>query len=241
MKNVGYSLLLTVCLVFISSSISAQLWFDLGLKGSYGTSFMLNSNIFDDDRVDHRFSPAYSYGASIGVHFDKRNGIVVEYLRSRSNQKFDDERVNPTTELQQSWITDDIGLYFKHSGYGVYFEIGPKIGFVNDAFVTIDEGAEQDMVPQVSETLYSGVLGFGTYLMGSESFTLQLGIRVQYQFNDLAADGEDGLPSYPVFEAYQDYTSTNPVHAQLMLEFNYVFGRFAKESCRDRWKLILFQ
>ncbi len=241
MKKSGFTLFLALVLSLVAVNGTAQLWFDLGLKGSYGTSFMLNSNIFDDDRVDHRFSPAHSYGASIGIHFDKRNGIVLEYLRSRSNQKFDDERTSPVSEFQQSWITNDVGLYFKHSGYGMDVEIGPKIGFVNDAFLIVDGGSEEDMVPLVTENLYSGVLGFGSYLMGSESFTLQLGIRVQYQFNDLAADGEDGVASYPVFQAYEDYSSTNPIHAQLMLEFNYVFGRFAKESCRDRWKLILFR
>ena len=235
-------LLLIASIIGMCTSISyGQIWFDVGLKGSWGTSFMINTNIFDDDRIDHRLSPAYSYGASVGVHFDKRNGLVVEYLRSRSNQYFDDERagIDLTEDVRQSWITNDVGLYFKHSGYGVYVEIGPKIGFVSDAFVRIDDGEELDMTENVSKNLYSGVLGFGTYLLGSDAFTLQLGIRLQYQFNDLAEDGESSL--YPVFEDYADYKSTNPVHAQLMLEFNYAIGRFAKESCRDRWKLILFQ
>ena len=230
-----------ILILGISKPAITQVWFDMGFKGSYGLSMMINSNVFDDDRIDHKFSSAYSYGASLGVHFGPQSGIVIEYLRSRSNQKFDDERNPMKSSFEQSWITNDIGLYFKHSGYGMYVEIGPKVGFVSDAFAFSDNGAELGMTPYVSEQLYSGVFGFGTYLLGSESFTLQLGIRLQYQFNDLSMDGESSAVNYPAFQAYPEYKSTNPVHAQLMLEFNYVFGRFAKESCRDRWKLILFQ
>ncbi|MBK8830364.1 MAG: hypothetical protein IPN60_05815 [Saprospiraceae bacterium] len=48
---------------------------------------------------------------------------------------------------------------------------------------------------------------------------------------------------YPiVVEALKDPTQkTLATAAQLQMELNYAFGRFSKEACHDRWKLILFQ
>ena len=224
----------------ISTQLSGQLWFDIGAKGSYGITMMLNNNIFDDRDVDHKVSWGYTYGVSLGVHFDDHNGILVEYMRARGNQDFDDERMGAAMPISYEWNTNDVLLLYRYTGYGGFFEIGPRVSFVSDVSSIYHEGPSQDVTGQFESTWYSGVLGFGTYLAGSDLFSIQAGIRLHYQFGDMLNEsGQEA--NLPVYEEYETYKKTSAIAAQFHIEFNYAFGRFAKESCRDRWKLILFQ
>ncbi len=217
-----------------------QVWFDMGVKGSYGITMMSNKNIFDDRDVDYQISGGYGFGVSVGTHFGDHQGIIVEYMRSTGKQNFDEE-LGVVQSNNYEWSTNDVLLLYRYTGYGAYFEVGPKIAFVSDVMNTYHDQPTMDVTHLFEDKWISGVVGFGSYLGGSDLFSMQIGLRLYYQFGDMI--NEDGqaldLPP-PAYIDYDTYKQTNLISAQLHLEFNYAFGRFAKESCHDRWKLILF-
>jgi hypothetical protein len=54
--------------------------------------------------------------------------------------------------------------------------------------------------------------------------------------------GREFDPGYPAIgRNFATYEKTKATAAQFMLELNYAFGRFAKASCSQRWRLILFE
>jgi hypothetical protein len=217
-----------------------QVWFDMGVKGSYGITMMANKNIFDDREVDHKITGGYGFGVSLGTHFGDHQGVLIEYMRSKGKQNFDEEMGSVVQANNYNWSTNDVLLLYRYTGYGAYFEVGPKLSFVSDVMNTYRDQPTMDVTPYFEDKWISGVIGFGSYIAGSDLFTLQIGLRLYYQFGDMInADGQ--ALNLPAYVEYDSYKKTNAVAALLHLEFNYAFGRFAKASCRDRWKLILFQ
>ena len=236
MRNLK-SLTLAVICCFCTTYASAQLWFDLGVKGAYGLTMMLNKNVFDDREVDHNVNMGYGFGGNLGIHFNDHQGIQLEYMRSTGKQIFDIES-SGLEKLRYDWTTNDVMLLYRYTGYGAFFEIGPKVSFLSS--IDLEAATQENVDMYFEDKWYSGVLGFGSYIAGSDLFSIQIGLRLHYQFSDMVNDmGQD--MDFPVGEMYEEYKKTNLVMAQLHLEVNYAFGRFAKESCRDRWKLILFQ
>ena len=210
----------------------------MGFKGSYGLTLMMNNNIFDDREIDHQINAGYMFGPSLGIHFGDHQGIQIEYLWSVGRQSFDIETVTPTERIDYDWKTNDLVLLYRYTGYGAFFEIGPKVSFLKE--MNREYNTEEEVSANFEDTWYSGVVGFGMFLAGSDLFSLQLGLRFQYQFNDMInGTGKDN--NYPVGVNYEQYKSTNLLTAQIQLEANYAFGRIAREHCRDRRKLILFQ
>jgi len=230
-------LVLTLTVVTYTLGV-AQVWFDLGLKGSYGMTMMANKNIFDDRDVDHKITGGYGFGASIGTHFGDHQGVIVEYMRSTGRQNFSEE-MGGVQSNNYEWSTNDVLLLYRYTGYGAYFEVGPKLSFVSDVMNTYHDQPTMDVTKYFEDNWISGVVGFGSYLAGSDLFSLQIGLRLYYQFGDMINKDGQAL-NLPAYIEYETYKKTNLIAAQLHLEFNYAFGRFAKASCRDRWKLILF-
>jgi hypothetical protein len=234
-------LFLVILLLSTFAPMSGQqgAWFDIGIKGAYGLTMMGNNNVFDDRQIDHRISGGYGFGINLGVHFGQNSGVLVEYMRSTGTQKFDDESTPTTSLIDYQWSTNDVLLLYRFSGNGGYFEIGPKMSFLSDMTLEVEGASIDDVEMFYEDTWFSGVLGFGTYIAGSDLFTIQAGIRLHYQFGDMVSDAGE-TSGYPVGNVYDDYKKTYLIMAQAHIEFNYAFGRFAKNSCRDRWKLILF-
>jgi len=239
MKGIRVLLSAAVTIVAMSLSFAQGTWFDIGVKGAYGITMMANKNIFDDRQIDHRLSGGYGFGVTLGAHFAEDHGILVEYMRSTGGQKFDDERTATKQLIDYEWTTNDVLLLYRFSGNGGYFEIGPKVSFVSDIMRELEGTPMTDVSDFYEDKWYSGVLGFGTYIAGSEVFTIQAGIRLHYQFGDMVNESGQAA-GFPVNETYESYDKTNLIMAQIHLEVNYAFGRFARRSCRDRWKLILF-
>ena len=127
MRRLKYLLLLTLAIVSYSTS-SAQTWFDLGVKGSYGMTMMANTNIFDDRDVDHKITGGYGFGVSLGAHFGDHQGVLVEYMRSTGRQNFNEELGTVQTNNYE-WSTNDVLLLYRYTGFGAYFEdIGNALG-----------------------------------------------------------------------------------------------------------------
>jgi hypothetical protein len=99
-----------------------------------------------------------------------------------------------------------------------------------------------DATPNFEKNYLGGVLGFGSYIAGNDLLSINLGIRLHWGFDDIVNQtGKDN--NYPIYGYPEQIDASNKTiqtAAQLQMEVNYAFGRFAKSSCHDRWRLILF-
>jgi len=227
-------------LMTVAISAHSQWWFDAGVKGSYGPTMMYDQNVFDDGDYKHAISTGTSIGGRLGFNYGYHVGFSLEYAGATSNQDFNYGTTDDFNSFK--WKHNDISTLFRYSGNGAYVELGAK--FSNIKSVELDNVTDgiSDATQYFNDKYTSGIFGFGSYLMGSELLTLNLGVRVHWGFTDMVNDaGKDA--GYPiVVEALKDPSKkTLATAAQLQMELNYAFGRFSKEACHDRWKLILFQ
>ena len=229
--------LLVASFGFIANS---QVWFDAGIRGAYGPTLMLDKNIFDSGNYKHRITTGHAIGGRLGVNFGYHAGVSLEYAGANSKQDFD--LINDR-HSRYIWKHKDFMLLFRYSGTGAYIEFGGKYSNMGDVTVTrYNPDVTTDVSGDFEKSYMSGVLGFGTYLLGSELFTLNIGIRMHYGLNDMvtAAGKENFYPA--VMDNTPDLTKkTIATAAQFQAEFNYAWGRFAKAACQDRWRLFLFQ
>ncbi len=82
------------------------------------------------------------------------------------------------------------------------------------------------------------VLGFGSYIVGSENFGITSGIRITQYLGDLLSDeGRNNLLfSYKQYDSYKPYKA---LFVELILEANFDFAYMAKASC-GRKKILFF-
>jgi len=231
------TLLFATSLCFTAKS---QVWFDAGIKGAYGPTLMLDKNIFDSGNYKHRITAGHAIGGRLGVNFGYHAGVSLEYMSAKSKQDFD---FSNDAHSRFIWKHNDFMLLFRYSGNGAYVEIGPKYSNMGGVTLTrYNPDVTTDVSSNFEKSYISGVLGFGSYLLGSELFTLNLGLRLHYAFDDMVTPaGKENF--YPVeMDLTPDLTKkTVATAAQLQVEFNYAWGRFAKAACQNRWRLFLFQ
>jgi hypothetical protein len=229
-----------LCLALVGPA-KAQLWFDAGVNAAWGPTLMYDQNVFDDGDYKHKASFGNSFGGRLGVNFGYHAGISLEYNAATSNQDFN---YNGQEFNSFQWKHNDLATLFRYSGNGAYVEVGGK--YSNMKEVTLESVESQynlgDVTDKFSDDYFSGIFGFGSYLMGSELLTLNLGIRLHWGFNDIVNEAGKA-DDYPILVKPLDDPSkkTLATAAQLRFELNYAFGRFSKEACHDRWRLILFQ
>ena len=233
--------LITLSLMMtLAVSAHSQWWFDEGLKGSYGPTMMYDQNVFDDGDYKHAISTGTSFGGRLGFNYGYHVGLSLEYAGATSKQEFNYGNIDDFNAFK--WKHNDISTLFRYSGNGAYIELGAKFSKIKEVELDNVNTGISDATEYFNENYTSGIFGFGSYLMGSELLTLNLGVRIHWGFTDMVNEaGKDA--GYPiVVEALKDPTKkTLATAAQLQMELNYAFGRFSKEACHDRWKLILFQ
>ena len=222
--------LITLSLMMtLAVSAHSQWWFDAGLKGSYGPTMMYDQNVFDGD-YKHAISTGTSFGGRLGFNYGYHVGLSLEYAGATSKQEFNYGNIDDFNAFK--WKHNDISTLFRYSGNGAYIELGAKFSKIKEVELDNVNTGISDATEYFNENYTSGIFGFGSYLLGSELLTL----------TDMVNEaGKDA--GYPiVVEALKDPTKkTLATAAQLQMELNYAFGRFSKEACHDRWKLILFQ
>ncbi|HUR30565.1 MAG TPA: hypothetical protein VMZ69_03985 [Saprospiraceae bacterium] len=227
---------------FITISANSQVWFDAGVKGAYGPTFMLDKNVFDDGDYKHKLTTGHSIGGRLGVNFGYHAGISLEYNASTGKQDF-----NVGSDLNRfKWKHNDILALFRYSGNGAYVELGGEYSIMGD--VTLEKRRDGsvtnlDVSDKFVDNYKSAVFGFGSYLLGGDLFTVNLGIRLHFALDDMVNQaGKDEFYPFAQPQAQYDPTrKTRPVAAQLQIEANYAWGRFSKTACHDRWRLFLFQ
>lgn len=228
-------------LLTLTLSVKSQVWFDAGLKGAYGPTLMFDNNVFDDGDYKHRITAGHSLGARLGVNFGHHAGISLEYAAATSNQKFD---LSGDPYHTFKWKHNDILLLFRYSGNGAYVELGGKYSNMGDVTLTREfSGVTEDVSENFAKNYKSGVFGFGSYLLGGDLFTVNLGIRLHFAIDDMVSElgKENNYPFADQQQLLDPSKKTLATAAQLQAEFNYAWGRFAKTACSDRWRLFLFQ
>jgi len=235
--------ILTLVLALALSPVFGQMFFDFGIKGAYGPTYMLNQNLADDTAYDHELNAGYGVGAKLGVHFANHHGFTFDFMHGKSNQNFG---LTDKKRHEYSWTHNDLLLMYRYSGNGAYVEFGPQISLVSEvtSLNTSSSNVEENVTDFFEDNYTSLVFGFGSYLIGSDLVTLQAGVRIQYALSDMVNDA--GIAAgYPAtssgFDYNTDYQKTRATSGMFLLEFNYAFGRFAKASCSQRWRLILFE
>ena len=235
-------LLVPVISLFFVVQLDAQMWFDLGFKVGYGPTIMYNKNIFDDRTYDHELTAGSVLGGKLGVNFADHHAFTFDYTSSKSKQFFEFEFGGQNgARNEYEWDHSDILIMYRYSGNSAFVEIGPKFTSVKDVRQRFMASPEGDVSDLFEDNYTSVVFGFGSYLLGTDLFTMQLGVRLHYALGDFV--NADGIAAnYPTIErSYADYKDTKATAVQFSVEFNYAFGRFAKAACSHRWRLILFQ
>ncbi len=239
-----------VMLLYIGSISAQDIWFAIGAKASYGSSFLWNKNILDDGRYNHEFTAANGFGARLGIGIGYNHAFNFEAMLHNNKQDFNykvsniltgqDETFNSSVE----WKTIDLYLLYRLNSSKVYLELGPAYTMLRDINQVDDNplfSNDTDVTNFYRDSYLSGVFGFGGYLVGNETFSLNLGFRIMYAFSDfITEEGQENGLIYKSFPAplrennYDNYTGTHPLTFEASLELEFGLGGFAKTSCSKR-------
>ncbi|MBI1224199.1 MAG: hypothetical protein GC192_03090 [Bacteroidetes bacterium] len=230
--------LIPIFSVLFISQLSAQkeFWFELGAKGGVGLSFLTNKNIFDDNNYTYKMTLSNTLGAKFAANFGPTHSIMVEGLLSNLGQDFNYRLVAGDNELKEEidFKAIDLALLYRATIQRSYVEIGP----VYSKLRSVKYSSEADATKYFEDNYLSGLLGFGGYLGGAETFSVGMGLRFHYTFADLVNERGQAA-GYPNPVKVLPYPSVEPSHfawAEVMFELNFGVGHFAKTSCSERFK-----
>ncbi len=232
-------------LTIISFQVAAQkkiVWFDAGLKAQYGAAGFYNAAVGSSSKYDYTISNGYSYGAKLGIN-KNYNGLSLEVMRNTAEQAFDPSGTNPSAHTVD-WSSTDVYALFRNAKNLGYFEIGPKASFISKVNNQVDN-SKVETTGNYSDKVYSGVIGFGANVMGTEDrFSGILGLRFEYAFSDFNKEADpSSLTAAPLGDPsiYADgYKTSNIAFAGVVFELNWGIGYYGKAQCGKRSKFIMF-
>jgi hypothetical protein len=235
-------LILLFCFFTSLSFINAQkqiVWFDAGLKAQYGASGFYNSAIADFSRYNYQIGTGYSFGGKVGINF-RYNGIAIDVMYNKASQVIEDTELN--SEVNFDWKSLDVYTLYRHAKNLGYFEIGPKVSFLNEVTDNV-QGSTVERNDYYNKNMFSGVIGFGANIIGNDgAFSGILGLRFEYGLTDFVSDA--GATAHaPLLNpsVYSNgHKSTNVAFAGIVFELNWGIGYFAKAQCGARSKFIRF-
>jgi hypothetical protein len=242
---------------FISLNAFSQGWLDCGVKGGFGGAALVNSNVWKSSTVEHLLSPAYTFGGKVGVNFNMNFQITFDIMHKKSSQRY---LFQPELEsavngaLRTKWNKTvtlnsfDLPLLFRHNGdNGSFFEIGPQFSIIGKIKETTDQPSAsqtRDIKDNFTKTNLGAIVGFGSFMLGTQNTYLVLGFRVHYGLQDLISKkgGKDLNSYYPInngelesFEPgfqFDEYKVTNPLSAVVYLEVNYDLAYLTRSNCK---------
>ena len=240
--------LFTIIAIFVSTSIFAQAWTDIGVKFGYGIGLLINKNVFDDVSYSHEINGSYNFGGKISLNVGDHNAITFDAMLSQMKQNFNYSIAGgPTTNRNEIvWNNLDLYLMLRTNRQGAYLEIGPMMSRVRKITQTDTVhgsfGEGNDVSAFYIDRYFSAVLGGGSYMYGEGKFTTMLGMRLHYGLQDIISPrGQDydndfafPNPSRNPSNIYDTYQSTNPIFVEFILELNFGLGYFAKAACSNR-------
>ncbi len=243
-------LLFTAFYLFISLNTFSQGWIDVGIKGGYGGSALINPNVWNNSNVEHLLSPSYTYGGKLGLNFNMNFQITLDFMHKSSSQRFlfQPDGSSTTWNKTINYNSFDLPLLFRHnSDNGSFLEIGPQFSFMTKIKEASDKTGsivERDINDYFTKTNFGAVLGFGSFMLGSDNTYLVIGFRIHYGFQDLLtqAAGKNSNNYFPInseeMEEYEpgfqfeNYKATNPLSAVFYLEVNYDLAYLTTSKCK---------
>ncbi len=230
---------------------SAIKWLSIELKGGYGGSMLLNSDVKSDQNAELAIStPAYEFGGRLGFTYGDHIGVGIEYLKSGFNQDYNIKSSNLDAYTKtQKFNTSDIVLSFRYTSlYGFYFEVGPKFSNIQDvkvensitnqSFTDINGG---DYAQHFYDKFTSIIFGLGYAAYNGDRLRVNLGLRASYGLASVVEDSNFYVLNDGYYIPQGSFTSnTNPFNIKLTLGINYTFGFWGNASC-GRGRLIFFQ
>ena len=232
----------TLSSLLLCFTLGAQeIWLETGIKGGAGTSFVLNKNILDDKAYNYQFTPMYGFGAKMSLNFGPFHGIALEgmYNQSGQNLEYKQPVTNITYNNEINWKSIDAYLLYRYIRNRAYLEIGPMYSILQSV-EQLDSGTKLKNPETYYQNYFAGAVGFGGYLAGSNTFTLGLGIRLHYGITNFVSDSGTDLgfpnPGHSLF--YDKIEPTHVAFGQVILEFNFGIGHWAKTSCSKRMKFF---
>lgn len=239
-------LLLTAFSVVFSLNSYSQAWVDVGLKGGYGLTQLINPNVWNDPLVVNKLSFGSSFGGKLGLNFNLKYQITMDFLYSSAKQTYEFQPSN-TSNFWEKQVTShafDMPLLFRHNAEsGSYLEIGPQISFLS-GFEQTELGQNRNIDNYFNKTNLGVVVGIGSFMLGSNNTYLVFGIRAHYGFQDLLSnEGGNGSDTpFPINNGemdgqdgdykYNDYKSTNPLTIRAYLELNYDLAYLVRSNCK---------
>ncbi len=223
---------------------TGNLFMDFGVKGMYGSSLFVNTNLFNDANYNHGFAGSYGVGGKVALDFGEHVAIVAEGIYTSMGQKFsikDPVLGDWTKSLQLKSFNIPILLRKNNPETGSYAEIGPQISLLTGVKENTFSG-NPNTVSTFNTNYWSMVFGFGGYLWGTDNFGISSGLRFVYALQDIVNPSVGDLHTYnnAVF-SYADYQKTNPLSVFFVLEANYDLGFIiAKNECTGRRKFLFY-
>lgn len=228
--------------ILFSFVSTAQLWFDIGLKGGLGAGFLNHKTIAKDSRLSPAPGLNNFYGGKLGVNFGEKHSFTIDGSFGGNQYKFIQSGISDIKknyEYKIDFTAINLQLFYKKTNDAQYFEIGPEI-FMLRSVVIVDQASS--IVPiqnSLAKNVMGAVFGFGGYIIGNQTISLSMGLRFHYTFTDLTAKSlvstNFPLTNYPEIIAHE---SSNLLAAQVLFELNYSLGQIAHASCGKRTAFI---
>lgn len=235
------SILSLLAFLFCLNISAQEFWFEAGLKGGAGLSFLYNKNVVDDNDWDYTMTPMFGAGAKFSCNFGPYHGVFFEGLYNKSKQDFiyNTPISNDDFDYSIEWTSIDLYVLYRGIRNRTYFEIGPMYSLLQKVEQGTD-GTLTESSDYYKSSYLGGALGFGGYVAGSETFSVGIGMRLNYAFGDIITDDGQtlGYPNVAKITAYETSEKSNIMFAQFLIEFNFGVGRFAKTACSERFKRI---
>lgn len=238
--------LIVIGILFFSIAGRAQLWIDLGVKGTFGLTMLYNSAIFNDHSYRYKFNTGFGFGGKLGLNFGDYNGLLIEGIRSTGRQDWTynllDENVRFTNSIK--WTSIDLYTLYRFSSEKAYIELGPKFSFLQSVNQTDDNITNvTSFSDYYTKTLYSAAFGFGGWIAGNEVLAVVLGFRVDYSFSDFITEKgkEANYPNPNRLSPYDSYKPTHPLYGTVSLELNFGVGEYARAACGKRGFIFSFE
>jgi len=227
--------------MLLTTSLFGQgVWFDCGIKMMYGGTGLINSAVADHPDWNYDIATGLGYGGKVGINFED-HGFTLDAIFGKATSSF--ETGGGATNLETTWKYTDLYLLYRLSRYRGYLELGPKMSLYKDVENKSTNVVDVDPVTDFyNPNGFSGVLGFGTYLLGNDGrFSGIFGLRFEYGFSDIIDQSKGEAAGLPLNDSslYDNgYQKTVPLFAGLVFEFNWGIGYYGKASCGQRGKFI---
>jgi hypothetical protein len=221
MKN----LYLLLFILLFSSSLKAQLLFDITGKGQFNSTWLFNQNVSDKGE-EQDYAPAWgsNFGLGLGIRMGFF-GFGLETNWGKHNAEYSGVVATQdyTSKVALSTFQAPMFFRFQNKG-GAYFELGAQYNKIRNATYSRENflPTTANVSSNYAKSYTTGFIGFGVNARIVKSLPLSIlfGFRLQYGIKD--AKGVDALGnslSNSLF--YSTYHKTRAASAGLNLGVTY--------------------